>query len=234
VSIQSGNPSVVTATATRRRTHATAVLRDVPWDAYVALRASRRNDHFRMTYLDGVLTLISPGYIHDFFADRVGMLIRDVVAAFGIPVAGARSTTLQRPGPGPKKGAGKEPDNSYYFANEARIRGRTEINLEIDPPPDLAIEVDNTRDSRRKLAVYARLGVPEVWRYDGRTETLWFGALQADGTYAPVERSLSLPMLTPGIILDLLARCRTTDETTWDNWVRDWARNELLPRHREG
>ena len=224
------------ATATRRLRRETTVLRDVPWDVYVALRASRRNDRIRMTYLDGVLILMSPGYIHDHFAERVGMIIRDVVAAFGIPAAGARSTTLQRPEPGlePKKGAGKEPDNSYYFANEARIRGREEINLEVDPPPDLAIEVDNTRDSRLKLAVYARLGVPEVWRYDVKTETLWFVALLADGTYAPIERSLSLPMLTPAIILDLLARSRTTDETTWDNWVRDWARNELLPRHREG
>lgn len=210
------------------------VLGGVPWALYAALRDLPGNQHIRMAYQDGTLELMAPEYIHETDARRLGTFVIVLAEVLDIDCTGARSTTLRLGGEEPEKGSAKEPDESFYIASEPLVRTNRKIDLTVDPPPDLAIEVDNTRDSRRKLAVYARLGVPEVWRYDGRTETLWFGALQADGTYAPVERSLSLPMLTPGIILDLLARCRTTDETTWDNWVRDWARNELLPRHREG
>ena len=220
--------------ATATRSGRANILHGVPWDVYQALRADESNDRLRMTYHDGTLILMSPLFPHDRAAERIGMIIRGVVAVYGIPIAGARSTTLSRRGPGVKKGVGKEPDNSYYIANEARIRDNSAINLEVDPPPDLAIEVDNTSDSRRKLPIYARLGVPEVWRYQVGPGTLWFGRLQDDGTYAGLDRSRALPMLTPEIVLDLLALGRGIDETSWDQRVREYARDVLVTRHREG
>lgn len=63
--------------------------------------------------------------------------------------------------------------------------------------------------------------------------TLWFGRLQADGTYAAIGRSDNLPMLTPEIVLDVLEWARGMDETSWDLRVREWARAELVPRHRD-
>ena len=87
----------------------------------VALRAPEENNHIRMDYLDGTLTIMSPGYLHDFFADRVGVLIRAVAEVFDIPLAGARTTTLRRSGERPRKGAGKEPDSSFYFVTSLPI-----------------------------------------------------------------------------------------------------------------
>ncbi|HWE37671.1 MAG TPA: Uma2 family endonuclease [Isosphaeraceae bacterium] len=206
------------------------VLRQVPWEVYVRLRDERENDHVRMAFCDGVLELTLPEYPHEKYARRLGIIIDLVALELGIDYAGAGSTTFRREGPGAKKGVGKEPDTCFYFAHEPLIRDKDQIDLETDPPPDLVIEVDNTNDSRRALPIYARMGVPEVWRYDVDTETLWFGALQPDGSYAPLDRSLALPMLTPGLVLEQLRRCVGVSEGQWGRSVRDWVRDTLMPR----
>jgi len=205
------------------------ILHDVPWDAYVAINSERANWQLRMTYLDGTLELMSPQYRHDKNADRLGIIVQILTEVFDLPSACARSTTLRRKGRGKKKGLGKEPDNSFYLANEHLIRDNEQIDLRVDPPPDLIIEVDNTADSDWKLPVYARLGVPEVWRLDLDAGTLLFGQLQAGGSYAPVERSVVLPMLTPRWVLDVLGRCHGIGETRWRRQLRDWVREELVP-----
>ncbi len=77
-------------------------------------------------------------------------------------IKGTRTTTLRR-GTARRKGAGKEPDNAFYIGeNERRMRKNKTLDLTVDPPPDVAIEVDNTRNSKRALAIYARVGVPEA------------------------------------------------------------------------
>ena len=206
------------------------VLHDVPWDAYLAINSERANRHVRMTYLDGTLELMSPKYRHDKFAYRFDNLIQAVVEVFKIPMANTRTTTIRRKGRGKKKGAGRESDTSFYFANAHLVRHKDEIDLRVDPPPDLAIEVDNTADSKWKLPAYARLGVSEVWRLDVNAVTLWFGQLQADGTYARIERSTALPMLTPAWVYDVMERCRVIgDDMEWGSQVRDWVRAELVP-----
>ncbi len=221
------------ATAIRTIIQRRSVLRGISYQVYVAIREPEDNNHVRMEYRDGVLKIMSPGYVHDGFAERSGVLIRAVCAVFEIPLRGARTTTLRRLGPGPERGVGKEPDASFYFANQRRIAGNTEINLEVDPPPDLAIEVESSHRSRDMMEIYARLKVPEVWRFHVRSGKLQFDALQPYGSYLPVERSLNLPMLTPDLVLELLARCPDQDEMTWDREVRDWLRDILLPRFRQ-
>ena len=86
-----------------------------------------------------------------------------------------------------------EPDKRHYIRNAAAMRGRREADLTRDLPPDLAIEIDITSSLIDRLAIYAALGVPEVWRYD--EETLRVCHLQPDGTYALAATSLSFPWL---------------------------------------
>ncbi len=112
------------------------------------------------------------------------------------------------------------------------MRGKKDHDRKNDPPPDLCIEVDASHSSEEALPIYAKLGVPEVWRYDG--VSLWIGRLQDDGTYAPCDRSPGLPMLTPEMILDWLDRADVVGETQWFLQVQQWARDELAPRHGEG
>ncbi len=205
--------------------YSATVLRGVAWKTYLELRDNERNNHTRMSYLDGTLTLMSPRYQHDFNGRRLMMIVDELAEALDIPVQGTATTTLRRKGPGPRKGTGKEPDYGFYFgANEPRMRSKPQIDLEVDPPPDLAIEVDNKADSAKAAKLYARIGVPEVWRYTVRTKALWFGRLAGED-YESIGRSVCLPKLTPALVLHALDQVDRLGETAWKRWLRDRAKD---------
>ncbi len=216
--------TAIPLTDERERSSDRVVLHDVPWDLYVRLRDLDANQHVRMTYYRGVLELMSPRFRHEKYSFRLGQLVMTLAAVMDIPCSSSRSTTFRRA----EQEAGKEADQSFYFAHEPFIRDKDDIDLALDPPPDLAIEVDNLSDSEWKLPVYAALGVPEVWRYDARTGVLWFGRLQADGSYSPIAESASLPSLTPERALDALRLCHGVPESRWDGLLREWARATLM------
>jgi Uma2 family endonuclease len=207
------------------------VLHDVPWALYVALRDIDANRNVRMAYDDGRLEIMSPRYRHEMLSDQLGMIVRAVTGVLGIPCRGSGSTTFQRPGGGDTEGKAKEPDTSFYLGdNERWLRGGQRIDLaEGDPPPDLAIEVDDTSDTRSKLPIYAALGVPEVWRYDAEAGTVWFLRLDADGIYRECDRSANRPMLTPARVVDWLGRAEGASESEWLMQLLDWVRDELPP-----
>jgi Uma2 family endonuclease len=202
------------------------VLRGVPYDIYCLIRDHPGNDGYRMTYSDGALEIMSPQHRHEKGGSRLAMIVRAYTAVFGVDCQGAASTTFRRGLPGELKGKGKEPDESFYFAHEALIRDKDDIDLEVDPPPDLWIEVDNRSSSKGRLPLYAALGVPEVWRYRSRRRALWFGLLEGED-YVEVVRSRSLPKLTTALVLDLLDEAARRGETAWDNWMRGWMDSTL-------
>lgn len=215
--------------ATASRVAVPATLRGVSYDEYVRYRDHPGNGRVRMAYHNGVLEITSPEFRHEVGSLRLGMLIRAVAAVFDLDCQGAGATTFRRGEPGRLRGVGKEPDCSFYIAHAAVIADKHTIDLDVDPPPDLWIEVDNRARSRGRLPLYAALGVPEVWRYRPRRGTLWFGQLMNDH-YEELGRSLSLPMLTPTIVLDLLGRYEASGrETAWGVQVRDWLANVLKP-----
>ncbi|HWE37282.1 MAG TPA: Uma2 family endonuclease [Isosphaeraceae bacterium] len=203
------------------------VLDGVPWDLYVRLRDLPENRRVRMSYRHGTLELTLPRFKHEKPARRLSRLIGAVVEHFGLPCVEAGSTTFRRPGRHPLEGNGNEPDGSFYIQNAASVEYHEEIDLSVDPPPDIVLEVDNTNRSASKLPLYADLGVPEVWRYDATARTLVFDRLQADGTYAPADRGVALPMLTPSLVLDRLLLCDSAGMTETDRrrGLADWVRN---------
>ncbi len=206
------------------------VLRDVPWAVYKALRKIEANDHVRMTYINGILEIMSSGYIHDINSGRVEQLVRIAARAFGMDYMAAGSTTLRRKRRKPNQGEGREPDASFYFgANARRMAMRDSIDLKTDPAPDLAIEVNNTADSEWKLPIYARLGVSEVWRLDVNEDSLWFGRLR-EGSYQAVDRSVALPMLTPAWVNGVLSRGEGMTDSAFDASIERWVQDELIPR----
>src|SRR5205807_371200 len=88
---------------------------------------------------------------------------------------------------------GLEADDCFWIANEHLVRGKTTWDPETDPPPDVAVEVDLSPSDADRMAIYAALRVPEVWRFDG--ETLSVHILQSDGAYRSVERSPTFPSI---------------------------------------
>ena len=205
---------------------ATETLRNVEWATYCKLRDDPANDHLRMTYLDGDLTIVSPLHVvHEIDSRGIQFVVMAVARAHRIRFLAVGTTTLRKEGRTELQGAGKEPDEGFYLGDNATmIRTKTILDLSIDPPPNLAIEVDNTGNSEAGLPTYARIGVPEVWRFDAIERTLWFGRLDGDH-YEASDRSLSLPRLTPTLVLQALeARMREPDDIDWLDWLDRWAR----------
>jgi Uma2 family endonuclease len=117
---------------------------------------------------------------------------------------------------------GLEPDVCFYVQHAAQVRGvfGRDLDFATDPPPDLAVEVVMTAEMVGKLPVYAALGVPEVWRWDG--QALTFLHLTA-GDYAARPASLAFPGLTPDDLARYLRRAGTVDETTLCREALAWA-----------
>jgi Uma2 family endonuclease len=216
--------------STTRSSPAVTRLTAIPYDVYVQIRDAPGNRGYRMAYHDGVLEIMSPEFRHEKGGHRLGVLVFAYCAAFEVACEPAGATTFRKGLPGQRKGKGKEPDESYYIGPEAvaAVRHKETLDLTVDPPPSLWIEVDNRASSQAKLPLYAALGVPEVWRYRPRARRLWFGQL-AGRSYEALEGSVTLPGLTPPLVLDLLAEAESRDGSAWDRWLREvW-----FPSHRQ-
>jgi Uma2 family endonuclease len=174
-----------------------------------------------MAYHDGVLEIMSPEYIHDYGARNLFLIVLAYCKAFQVPCAAAGSTTFHKGLSGQLKGKGKEPDESFYLRDAAEaIQGKTSLDLTVDPPPSLWVEVDNWGSSMSRLPLYAGLSVPEVWRYRARRRTLWFGRLAGEG-YEEVAASVVLPGLTAATVLDLLGEAGSRNMAAWSTWLED-------------
>jgi Uma2 family endonuclease len=124
---------------------------------------------------------------------------------------------------------GLEPDELYWIEFEALVRGREEIDLATDPPPDLALEIDISRSTMDRMAIYAALRVPEVWRWDG--ETLRVFLLSARGTYRQSNHSKAFPFLSLEEFAQFLSRTDLS-ETQLLRSFRAWVRKHK--RHWKG
>jgi Uma2 family endonuclease len=107
--------------------------------------------------------------------------------------------------------------------NADRIRDKDDIDLSVDPPPDLVIEIDITSPSLKKFPIFAALGIPEVWRYDGKQVSMWQLAASA---YSETTRSTVLPGITSEALNHLLATRAHMKRTAWVRRVREWVQRQ--------
>jgi Uma2 family endonuclease len=103
---------------------------------------------------------------------------------------------------------------------------RDDIDLTIDPPPDLAIEVQLSRSAIKKLGAYTAIGVPEVWLLRG--DQLRVMRLMADGEYEGIQHSAFFPAAAIQGIREFLAKRGMPNETAWIKSFRQWVREKLL------
>lgn len=198
------------------------VLDDVTWTFYESLLKEVGDRHIFITYDRGRLELMAPSYWHDRNAEAVGALIAVLAEELDVGFAAAGSTTFRRE----DLKRGLEPDKCFYVANEPRVRGKREIDLDVDPPPDLAVEVEISRRLGARPAIYAALGVPELWRYDGERLSVWL--LASDGQYQAADRSESFPSLPLNKAEEMLTDFHRMDQVVWMRKTRAWVRENLL------
>lgn len=130
------------------------VLYDVSWETYEKLlEAFAEHPKLRMNYYQGTLELMTPIPEHETYSWIFGRLITVLTEELGMEIRGLKSTTWRSK----PQAVGKEADECFYIQNEAKVRNKLDINLNNDPPPDLAIEIDTTNSSLDKMAIYAGL-----------------------------------------------------------------------------
>ena len=199
------------------------------WDQYVTINDALGDQaKLRVLYIAGRLTFVSPAFVHEGSKDAIDKIILAIAVGCQLRLRPIGSTTLRKEG----IEVGIEGDRVYYLGpNVDRMHGVRAIDLDVHPTPDLAIEVENTHKATDAVAIYAQMGVPEVWRYDARRDTLTFASLQEDGTYIPTPRSVHFPFLAPA---DVLHQIRRSEEfasyTDWFVELMDWVRDVIRPR----
>jgi Uma2 family endonuclease len=192
----------------------------VSWETYERLLADDEERRVpRMTYDQGVLELVTPSLPHEKDALTIARIVDIVTAIIGVPILSAGGTTYRRN----DLERGFEPDASFYIQHEAQVRDRPEIDLTVDPPPDVVLEMEMSRSALDKLPLFASMGVPEVWRCDGQRVTILI--LEQD-RYRESPSSLALPVLTSDVLTRFLAESRTALSPDWFQAVSDWARGQ--------
>ncbi len=197
------------------------VLSHISWETYEALLVETDRSGTRFTYDEGVLEIMSPSPEHKRIKKLLARMVETMTEELEIPIASAGNTTWKSQ----LKQKGVEPDECYYVANEPRVRGRMDIDLNEDPPPDLAIEVDITASSIDQLRIYAKLGVPEVWICDGRSIRVY--ELEDDRKYTRRSGSRAFPVLPVEQLQRFIDEFGNGDETSWIRSFRTWVRQEL-------
>ncbi|GBF78695.1 Uma2 family endonuclease [Aphanothece sacrum] len=161
------------------------LLKDVSWRQFETildeLGESRAS---RLSYSYGVLEIMVPLPEHEKDKTIISYLVQFLLEELNIDFEALGSTTFKNE----QMNQAVEPDTCFYIKNQETVIGKNRLDLSIDPPPDLAIEIDIT--SRTQLDNYRLLGVPELWRYS--QDNLTINLLQ-DGEYIESLNSPNFP-----------------------------------------
>jgi Uma2 family endonuclease len=200
------------------------VFRGVDWATYRRLAHSDKRS-VRFAYNGGLLEIISPSQLHAAYKNCIHDVVAMVARLARIPFVSLASTTWDRP----ETGRGIEADQSYLFAPEKLAIARPRVGEVAQRlAPDLAVEIDLRRSVVDRPAIYATLGVPEVWRFNGLR--LDIDRLRPDGAYEVVGASQFLPIAPEEVVH--WVQDDKLDDLAWSDRLEAWVRNEILPRRR--
>lgn len=196
------------------------LLTDISWEAYETIQKTLRNRAVRITYDRGNLELLSPSYRHQRYKTLIGRFVNIIAEEKNIPLINGGSSSFKRP----DLERGLEPDECFYIQNASAIVGKEEIDLTCDPPPDLAIEINISNSSLNRISIYAALGIPEVWSYDGIALKVF---LLEDADQKSLKRRRTFPFLPLPEFILFLRQAEMTDDTTLFRSFRDWVKTDF-------
>jgi len=195
-------------------------LQNVSWEMYEAILEELGEGYaLRLTYYQETLEIRMPLPKHEKAKSLIGYFVNVLLEELNIDCDVLGSTTFKSK----EMQSGVEPDDCFYIQNEAAIRGKDRIDLTVDPPPDLAIEIDNS--SPTSLSSYQALKVPELWRYDGRILKIY---LLQDGKYIESDTSQNFPDFPiVDVIPQYVDRSKTEGRSPTLRAFRAWVKEQL-------
>jgi Uma2 family endonuclease len=222
--MDSGGNTMMTPTATyldaieHLPAGGTLILPDVSWEDYEQLLTELGEGYgVRVNYDQGRLEIMSPSAKHEKYKELIAYLARAIADETGRDLESFGSTTFKQQ----RSAKGAEPDTCFYIQHAAQVAGKDLIDLSADPPPDIIVEVDVAHSSLGKFAFYARLGVPEIWRYDEQQAHIYHLTEQ---DYAEAEASRAFPFLTRAALSHFLARSKAEGQSAILRSFRQWVR----------
>lgn len=196
------------------------LLHEVSWQEFeLILDELGEHRSARIAYDNETLEIMTPLPEHEDDKEIIGDLVKALLEELDIEFRSLGSTTYKNQ----LMLKGIEPDQCFYIQNELAIRGKKRLDLTVDPPPDLALEIDIT--SRTHPSIYQALGVPELWRFE--QDKLQINLLQA-GKYVVSTNSLIFPNIPlVEAIPQYLEQSRTAGRNTTMKAFRQWVREQI-------
>lgn len=188
----------------------------VTWDAFELALQALDGQRLRVTYDRGSLELMVLSYLHEQGKSRLRKMVDVLAEELDVEIESLGSTTCRRR----ESERGIEPDECWYIPHAVEMRGRRTLDFEVDPPPDLALEIEVSRTVIDRLSVYQALRVPEIWRSDGRSVRIL--VFDEEGQYREVEESGMLPGIRASELARFLAMANDEGELRMIREFRAW------------
>lgn len=194
------------------------ILNNITWETYERLLAENQdNSGTHFIYDNGRLEIMVVSYEHEILKDIIALLVNTIAEELELDITGAGSTTFQRE----ELAKGFEPDACFYIENAERVRGKKQLDLTVDPAPDLIIEVDITSPSLNRFPIFAAFGVAEVWRY--QNGQVVFYRLETN-EYVETKESLAFSKVTSDAVTKFVELSQQVKRTAWLRQLREWVR----------
>lgn len=190
-----------------------SLLREITWDTYVRLCDENQRRSTQMAYFEGELEIMSAGWGHETAKELIGSMFGVLAESLSLDFKSSGQHTFRHD----RKRIGFEADLSYYVTSPERMRGRTAVKLDKDPAPDLVVEVDISRNSERKLLMYAALGIREVWRCEGSAIRIY---RLSGREYKAAAKSSILRGVSAKLLTELLAEGERMSRPAWFKLIR--------------
>lgn len=199
----------------------TIFFHDISWEDFeTILEELGEHRATRITYNQGVLEIMAPLPEHEIDKELLSDLVKIIFEELEIDRECFGSTTFKNQA----MAQGIEPDQCFYIKHHLLMRGKTRIDLKIDPPPDLAIEIDLT--SKTQIETYQNLGVPELWIYTKNQLKIYILQNQTylESTNSPIFAHL--PILE--IIPEHIQRSKVVGASSTLRAFRQWVREQII------
>jgi Uma2 family endonuclease len=197
-------------------------LSNVSWDGYIAIgKALSDRASLRITYDRGSIELMTTSREHEVYKKWLGRFVEIIAEELHRLIAPGGNMTMQRE----DLQRGLEGDDIFWVEHEAQMRRKLTWDPYVDPPPDLALEIEVSRSVLDRLAIYAALKVPEVWSFDG--SQLHIRCLDANGVYQLSETSRAFPEVPLAEIVRFLAPEQRSDYLSAMQEFRVWLQQLL-------